>query len=203
MAITRREAPSAIAQTIVSTLTEFQTGDQAMLGGAAAQEMTDPLPLFTVNIALIDRRRIDDMAERIGWRAVVIGPGGELAFADVPDETVYAGGYAQLASGPPVAGLVEAARKAERNDRDEDAFELRVVESAELKIGALWLSGDRSLFVPFTGASASPVSEDEFLHMLRVRHKALESGLAPARRDERGEEAGDAARREEGSAEAV
>ncbi len=180
MAIHRRHSPGGVEQAIQKMVNALDAPiSSSALGGMAAREMTEALPLYSFGKEDLIRGFDAENTGQYGWRSIVISGSGIKSFADIKNKN--AGELiepSKLTRGSLVDDMIAAAQLAER-ERPEANAELRVIESESLRLGALWLAGESNEFIPYEGAALKLLSEAEFRElaesMLRNSIKAFAS----------------------------
>ncbi len=171
MAVSRQSPPAAVAELIANTLDRLD-GDVRTFD-RSFREMSEPLPLYTVSAEQLASRggardlSVSALLTQIGWRSVITTQEGEPSLADVKSKNDELR-FARLVSGDRVSAMISAAAACEEF-ADQADYELRIIESPSMKLGAIWLAGEQSLFMPFAGLPQSPIPESEFIRALLER----------------------------------
>ncbi len=169
MSIVRRTPPAHVAALIRTGLIDISAGKARMLGGAMPIELTEALPLYGVDTDHLLRGQGTAALVQVGWRSIVTDDKGQRLFADV-DGVDSDAQFARVAAGPAIGRLIERAELSERELAGGEAeLELRLFESPQLKIAALWLAGPTTWFLPYSGSNTKILSEDAFLELLTER----------------------------------
>jgi hypothetical protein len=177
---TPEEMAAAAERVIRSGFADLSTGDERSFSPHPEAALTEPIALYTVDTGRLGDNRDASALVQIGWRIIIHDSQGGVKYADAAgngDDLRFA----RLVEGPRVDAMIEAGEQAQRLAR-RNAGPLRVVETSRLKVGALWLGGEPSMFVPFAGLSGAPIGETEFLSTLADRSARLmdAAGGAPA-----------------------
>jgi hypothetical protein len=134
-------------------------GAQAPQGGAeknarfgpGSLQLSQPLPLYSVELSAIQDDGFLAQAHQIGWRYLIFGQGPDaLAMADVDDSGAPGKSeFARLIRGPIATRLFDAIALAEKSfSTSPSSYEIRVLEILELYVVAVWLAGASNEFIP-------------------------------------------------------
>jgi len=139
-------------------------------------QASQPIQLFMLKSNDISSANFLEKAVPVGWRYLIVND-GPVAVADVNAEGAkQAASFASLIRGPLAERLVQAAELAERKyGADSNVFDVRILEIPSLYVSALWLHGDRDVFIPFLEGGErdrGEVQEDPSFQA-RVRAMAL------------------------------
>jgi hypothetical protein len=123
-------------------------------------QMSQPLPLYTVDLSAIQDEGFIAHARQVGWRYMIFGQGSNLvALADI-DDTGQAGKsqFKRLTRGPIAQKLLDAIGVAENTfAASPSAYEIRVLEILELYVVAVWIANSSNSFIPVAeGTAANP-----------------------------------------------
>jgi hypothetical protein len=173
MPINRQAAPQGATDLIRDAIANIEGTRESLLGAGPSQEMSEPVPLYTIDIEALGQRspkgHLLDSMILAGWRSIVTSSEGHrVADLSAQDEDLR---FARLVAGPRVDDMISAAQVAETFVADSE-YEFRILESPRLKIGAIWLSGDQSQFVPFAGLPMRLFDEQEFMKAITARAPA-------------------------------
>lgn len=117
--------------------------------GGAAPVATQPLRLFGLRLDQIKDDSFLNSATPIGWRYLIVS-NGPIAVADVKAGSGQQGSnFHRLIRGELAQRLDKASELAQkRYANDPDSFEVRILEIPSLYMAALWLHGQRDVFIP-------------------------------------------------------
>lgn len=155
MPITKVQGPSdgaSIVSRAVSHLRRSNTpfGHLHLMSAPVQPKVTQPLPLYSLQLDDIVDEDFPQRARFAGWRYLVIDS-GSIAAADVGP---LGDKFQRLMHGRHGAYLMSAVKFAEDNfGTATDDYRLRVLEIPVLYVAALWLLGSDDKFIPFLDAS--------------------------------------------------
>lgn len=170
------------------TVGEWAANDRTMLAGAMPEHISDPIPLYRVDLDALKEAGDELPVRQHGWRTLLIAPLGGARAADVRGVDSELS-FARLASGPGVDAMLAAAQEAEAATAPSGGAkqEVRLIESDALKVAALWVHGVKGFVRPYLGLRPDHYSEGRFRAVLAERLKQIEAQYRP---DEYGEPVG-------------
>ncbi|HEX5258711.1 MAG TPA: hypothetical protein VFW35_08010 [Sphingomicrobium sp.] len=168
------------------TVGEWAANDRTMLAGAMPEHISDPIPLYRVDLDALKEAGDELPVHQQGWRTLLIAPVGGARAADVRGVDSELS-FARLASGPGIDAMLAAAQEAEAAAAVDAKQEIRLIESDALKVAALWVHGEKSFVRPYLGLRPDHYSEGRFRAVLAERLKQIEAQYRP---DEYGEPVG-------------
>ncbi|MDP3898983.1 MAG: hypothetical protein Q8Q62_20115 [Mesorhizobium sp.] len=162
-------------------------------GATDSYDISEPVPLFTIDTAAAARDIALSAATQVGWR-YLLTDGPEVATADLDLASGAGGGGARfnnLTRGSIALNFKEALNVAGKLAASTDAvYELRILEVPALNMGAVWLERtDGSLFVPYLDAarlSGEPPAPDAAFPNELSRQASIRMGELPHRKDAQG-----------------
>src|SRR5947209_4980412 len=100
--------PRAQVQALVEkTVSDWAGRDTAMLAGAVPEHISEPIPLYRVDLDALSEPGEDLPVHQHGWRTLLIAPVGGARAADVRGVDNHLT-FARLASGAGIDAMLEA-----------------------------------------------------------------------------------------------
>ena len=188
MSIVQKRNPPPAGQSIVTNALRdlWQPDPHEALGGAAIN-LSQPLPVYSLQLADIDKADSINKAKSVGWRYLMEKAGG-AAYADLVESSAGEPAFASLSRNRNAERLNQAAHLAEKVADGGPTYEARILDVPALHISAIWLLGLDSKFIPYIDperlrAPDAEISVDhEFLDRLTRRAKELRQLLPDSSR---------------------
>jgi hypothetical protein len=186
MAIVKLENPEGGSALVEKYIGEILAHDRVPVGGAKGARTqrreqafapTLPIPVYSVDIANVERPDFLSKAFQTGWRYFVTGT-DEAVLADVDVDEAGEKVFAGVTRGSFAESLCQAALRAEKlftNSKEE--FYLRILEIPQLYLVALWMHEvhghfERDQFVPAAESSEKSIlgadTEANFVKKVRT-----------------------------------
>ncbi len=169
MPIAKLEFPSLGLDVLTNTLSDLADSGDA-LGGALDQEISDPLPVYSLTLLNAAEEELPKRDEPVSWRYLLFRPTG-ISAADINStgDASQAGQFNSITEGKIIDGLYDALLFVDKKFSDSDEeYEIRILEIPSLNEAAIWLrSEDGSIFIPYLDADrlqgSPPAVKDDFL----------------------------------------
>jgi hypothetical protein len=156
------DAKSKLSKAMRHLLRTQPSADAPVMAGSVPVT-SQPMPVFTLKLNDIQQGEFSKTAEQTGWRYLVVNGDASVGLADLKRSD---GGseFSGLTKGPIVKNFEDAVELADKNyAKDRSNYELRVLEIPAVNVAAVWLHGDKDVFIPYMEAGKlgpSVVRED-------------------------------------------
>ena len=154
MAIVRAQSPPTSGPRAIGAALRDLRGTKApmdeLLGGAEIN-LSEPLPIFALNLDDVIGPGSLEKATRVGWRYLLAGADdGQVGFADVKETAGGASKFTGLARNRNADRLMQAVHLAQRVAKELPGdCEARILDVPALNISAVWLAGPQPTFIPY------------------------------------------------------
>jgi hypothetical protein len=149
----------------------------AAMTGTSPARSSAPIPIYTLEVAALDRPQPLDEARKAGWRSVT-SSGSQTAVVDLAGDSGDELRFNQMSRGSAAPRLIEACAWAERESQGQTDYEIRILTIPPLHLEALWMAGpDSNRFLLLRLPGAESLREIDFVAEARR--------LAAERRTER------------------
>lgn len=182
-------SPRERVQALVEkTVGDWAGEDRTLLAGALPEQISEPIPLYRVDLKALKQPGDELPVRQHGWRTLLIAPLGQAQAADVRGVAADLN-FARLARGAAIDAMIAAAREAEAAAAGHPEQEVRLIESDALRVAALWFHGGKSFVRPYLGLPPDHYSEGRFRDALAERLEQIEAQYRRSAEDD-GEPAG-------------
>jgi hypothetical protein len=174
MALTLQAAPKSDVETLVKALDNIRFIDR-MAGGAEAYDVSEPVPVYGIDLETAARNGELSFARQVGWR-YLLSERDTFAIADIesdPDDVTER--FNSLTRGRVADAFAKALEVAETTaTASAETYDLRALELPSINMGAIWLfRAGKSIFVPYLDSArlqgSVPRQDNGFLSELRRR----------------------------------
>ncbi|HTV37613.1 MAG TPA: hypothetical protein VMF12_14360 [Xanthobacteraceae bacterium] len=147
--VQKQKPPSAGPKAIGQALRDLRASPESASVGGAQINLSAPLPVYRLGLNQLDEGNFLAKAAQVGWRYLMEGVAGGVAYADVR-ETGGAAKFTGLAQNENAIRLLDAAHLAQKVAVDIDGdCEARILDIPAVYVSAVWLSCANPLFIPY------------------------------------------------------